>query len=166
MFCSVNPLFGARACCTVQGHAGVLEIATRSAMRVLVSLSHSLHSSLVGGVSVAKATVVQSPAAVGNSAGSAWLVFRATCIATAENLGSVAERSKRGTVTVALPEFGMLLARHAVLTQTRRICDNLYSHISTVYLSGSCTGNTASRSHVREMDSSPVKSKFFCSRFT
>ena len=165
MICSVNPLFGARACCTVQGHAGVPEIAASSAMRVPVSPAHALHSSLVGGVSVAKATVVQSPAAVGNSAGSAWLVFRATCIATAENLGSVAERSKRGTVTVALPEFGMLPAREAVLTQTR-VCDNLYSHISTVYLSGSCTGNTASRSHVREMDSSPVKSKFFCSRFT
>ena len=129
MFCSVNPLFGACACCTVQGHAGVLEILARSAMRVLVSPAHVLHSSLVGGVSVAKAAVVQSPAAVGNSAGSAWLVFRATCIATAENLGSVAERSKCGTVTVALPEFGMLLARRAVLTQTR--C-NLDSHISTV----------------------------------
>ena len=129
MFCSVNPLFGARACCTVQGHAGVLEIASCSAMRLLVSLAHSLHSSLVGGVSVAKAIVVQSPAAVGNSAGPAWLVFRATSIATAENLGSVAERSKCGKVTVALPEFGMLLPRHAVLTQTR--C-NLYSHISTV----------------------------------
>ena len=132
MFCSVNPLFGARACCTVQGHAGVLEIASCSAMRLLVSPAHSLHSSLVGGVSVAKATVVQSPAAVGNSPGSAWLVFRATCIATTENLGSVAERSKCGTVTVALPEFGMLLVRHAVLTQTRRNCDSLYSHISTV----------------------------------
>ena len=134
MFCSVNPLFGARACCTVQGHAGVHEIASCSAMRALVSPAHALHSSLVGGVSVAKATVVQSPAAVGNSAGSAWLVFKATCIATAENLGSLAERSKRGTVTVALPEFGMLLARPAVLIQTccACICDNLYSHISTV----------------------------------
>ena len=135
MFCSVNPLFGARACCTVQGHTGVLEIiVARSAVRALVSPAHALHSSLVGGMSVAKATVVQSPAAVGNSAGSAWLVFRATSIATAENLGSLAERSKRGTVTVALPEFGMLLARPAVLIQTCCvcICDNLYSHISTV----------------------------------
>ena len=133
MFCSVNPLFGARACCTVQGHAGVLElIIACSSMRLLVSPAHSLHSSLVGGVSVAKATVVHSPAAVGNSAGSAWLVFRATCIATAENLGSVAERSNCGKVTVALPELGMLLAKDAVLTQTRCVCDNLYSHISTV----------------------------------
>ena len=64
MFCSVNPLFGACACCTVQGHAGVPEIATRSAMRVLASPAHALHSSLVGGVSVAKATVVQSPIGV------------------------------------------------------------------------------------------------------
>ena len=132
MFCSVNPLFGARACCTVQGHAGVLEIATSSAVRLLVSPAHTLHSSLVGGVSVAKATVVQSPAAVGNSAGPAWLVFRATSIATAENLGSVPESFKCGKVTVALPKFGMLFARHAVLTQTRRNCDSLYSHISTV----------------------------------
>ena len=105
MFCSVNPLFGARACCTVQGHVGVHEIAARSAMRVLVSPTHALHSSLVGGVSVTKATVVQSPAAVGNSLGSGWLVLRATCIATAKNLGSLAERSICGTVTVALPEF-------------------------------------------------------------
>ena len=125
MFCSVNPLFGARACCTVQGHAGVLEIASCSAMRLPVSPAHVLHSSLVGGVSVAKATVVQSPAAVGNSTVPAWLVFRATSIATAENLGSVAERSKCGKVTVALPVFGMLLARPAVLTQTRRNCDSL-----------------------------------------
>ena len=132
MFCSVNPLFGACACCTVQGHAGVLElIIACSAMRVLLSPAHSLHSSLVGGVSVAKATVVQSPAAVGNSAASVWLVFRATCIATAENFGSVAERSKCGNITVAIPEFGMLLARHAVLTQTC-VCHNLYSHTSTV----------------------------------
>ena len=59
MFCSVNPLFGACACCTVQGHVGVLElIASRSAMCMLVSPAHLLHSSLVGGMSVAKATVV------------------------------------------------------------------------------------------------------------
>ena len=69
MFCSVNPLFGARACCTVQGHAGVPEIASCSAMRALVSPTHVLHSSLVGGVSVAKVTVAQRDSVVMMSRG-------------------------------------------------------------------------------------------------
>jgi len=61
----VNPLFGARACCNIHGHGGGLElIVFRSVMRLSEFSAQTLHSFLVGAVSVAYATTVQSPAAV------------------------------------------------------------------------------------------------------